>query len=178
MKKILFISAFAACAAMGMSSCMNGDYDANPDTVNTGGNPLTPVNPGGGGGNSNDPAYYSWNGTDPVSAKIDGAAYQATGAMALDLSGIITLQASGGGKMVQVMFPSATANGTILECNSTSTNIITVDNNYTSATGSGGKIYVIENDATHCKGKFFGNLKMISGGGNMDVTEGYFNVTK
>ena len=48
MKKILFISAFAACAAMGLSSCMNGDYDANPLTVNSGGNPLIPINPGGG----------------------------------------------------------------------------------------------------------------------------------
>jgi hypothetical protein len=177
MKKFLFASLFAACAAMGLSSCMNGDYDADPTNVINGNNPLNPTNPTGGGGNPNDPSYYSWSGTDPVSAKIDGTAYQATGASAMDISGITLVQANDGSQMVQVSFPSTTANNTILDCSSTSTNFFTVGS-FTTATGTGAKIYVMENDASHCKGKFFGNVKDISGGGSKDVTEGWFNVTK
>ncbi len=73
MKKILFISAFAACAAMGLSSCMNGDYDANPDTVNTGGNPLTPVNPGNGGSTPGVAAKGE------IRFRLNGANYTLTG---------------------------------------------------------------------------------------------------
>ena len=40
MKKILFASLFAGCAAIGLSSCMNGDYDADPTGTASGKNPL------------------------------------------------------------------------------------------------------------------------------------------
>lgn len=40
MKKVLFTSLFLAAAAMGLSSCMNGDYDATPDADTGGDNPL------------------------------------------------------------------------------------------------------------------------------------------
>lgn len=47
MKRLLFSVLFAACAAVGFSSCMNGDYDADPDTANTAPNPLANNNNGG-----------------------------------------------------------------------------------------------------------------------------------
>ena len=53
MKKILFTFLFAACAAMGLSSCMNGDYDANPLNANSNANPLLNTGSGGSGGGSN-----------------------------------------------------------------------------------------------------------------------------
>ncbi len=40
MKKILFATFFSAAAALSFSSCMNGDYDANPSTTNSNSNPL------------------------------------------------------------------------------------------------------------------------------------------
>jgi hypothetical protein len=50
MKKFLFSSLFAACAAMGLSACMNGDYDATPNSNNASPNPLANSGNGGGGG--------------------------------------------------------------------------------------------------------------------------------
>ena len=50
MKKLLFSSLFAACSVMGLSSCMNGDYDATPASNNAQPNPL--ANSGGSGGGS------------------------------------------------------------------------------------------------------------------------------
>src|SRR5687768_11368053 len=69
MKKILLLS-LSAFAAMGLSSCMNGDYDANPLTVNSGTNPLNTGGGGGGGGGGG--SSFSWTGNEPMSAKIDG----------------------------------------------------------------------------------------------------------
>jgi hypothetical protein len=40
MKKVLFTSLFLASAAMGLSSCMNGDYDATPEADTGKDNPL------------------------------------------------------------------------------------------------------------------------------------------
>lgn len=40
MKKVLFTSLFLAAAAMGLSSCMNGDYDATPEADTGMDNPL------------------------------------------------------------------------------------------------------------------------------------------
>src|SRR4051812_14009784 len=72
MKKILFASFFAASAAMGFSSCMNGDYDANPNSVNSGTNPLQNNNGGGGSGGS------SGGATGSITAKVDGTSYTFT----------------------------------------------------------------------------------------------------
>lgn len=51
MKKLLFSALFLSTCALGFSSCMNGDYDANPLTTNTTKNPIKDEGNGGGGGN-------------------------------------------------------------------------------------------------------------------------------
>jgi hypothetical protein len=190
MKKVLFSTLFAACAAMGLSSCMNGDYDANPNGVNSGTNPLSQPNTGGSGGtggggggitgNFNDAAYYSWTGTDPLSVKINGTLHQATGASVLDMGGIIGITATGNGKTVSLSLPSGAANGSIHTLSSSSIATVTLQDGstYYSPTGSGGAIYVMENDNTHIKGKFVANVKVLSGSDNRNLTEGYFNATK
>src|SRR5690606_31645003 len=89
MKKILFTSLIAACAAMGLSGCISGDYDANPDGTTSGANPLNPPGSGGSGGsgggggtggsgNTGGPGF-NWSGTDPWSAKVDGVPLVVTG---------------------------------------------------------------------------------------------------
>ncbi|MEO6831048.1 MAG: DUF6252 family protein [Chitinophagaceae bacterium] len=50
MKKLLFSALFLSTIALGFSSCMNGDYDANPLTTNTTINPIKPVGGSGNGG--------------------------------------------------------------------------------------------------------------------------------
>src|SRR4051812_32605045 len=70
MKKVLFTSLFAACAAMGLSSCMNGDYDATPNANNGTTNPLANNNGGGGGGGGTSGGS--------ITCKIDGTSYTFT----------------------------------------------------------------------------------------------------
>lgn len=55
MKRLLFTTMIAACAAMGLSGCISGDYDANPDGTVSGTNPLNPPSSGGGGGGGGTP---------------------------------------------------------------------------------------------------------------------------
>lgn len=183
MKKILYTSLFAACAAMSLSSCMNGDYDANPATANTGSNPLNTGGSGGSGGGSS----FNWSGTDPLSAKIEGASYTGTSASFISNgSGPIQYDAVSStlnGGVIVVGFPKDAAPGTYTS-NATGTGINYsvvedgVNNGYVSnAFGGSGQIQITENDASHVKGKFFGTLKS-SAGKSKAFTEGYFNVTK
>jgi hypothetical protein len=70
MKKVLFASLFAACASIGLSSCMNGDYDANPNGTNSGANPLNTGGTGGTGGGG---------ATGNITCKVDGTTYTFSG---------------------------------------------------------------------------------------------------
>jgi len=178
MKKIIFITLIAACAAMGVSSCMNGDYDANPAGVATGTNPLVPVTPANNG--SNLPSYYSWTGTDPLSAKIDGTGYTATVAVATLVGANLQVQASGDGKTFTITFPGSTANGVVLPLSSATVTTVSYTegtDSYSSSMGTGGGVYIEENDASHVKGKFFANVKS-AGGGTKSITDGFFNINK
>ncbi len=184
MKKIIFTSLFAAFAAAGLSSCMNGDYDANPTVTATGTNPLTPVNTGGGGGGGNN--SFNWNGTDPMSAKINGTGWQATDiTFAPSVNGLPEAVVGNGpnNTAITVYIPENAAANSVTNFNSSITaswsanTMGGADDVYGAAFGSGGAVQILENDATHVKGKFYFNAKNLSGGA-VTVTEGYFNATK
>src|SRR6185295_11405286 len=81
MKKVFFTSLFAACAAMGLSSCMNGDYDANPNANNSTANPLLNNGGNGGGGGGGGSA------SGQVSFKVNGKQYTISGCKYLDAIG-------------------------------------------------------------------------------------------
>lgn len=188
MKKVLFASLFAACAAMGLSSCMNGDYDATPNANNSAPNPLANTGgSGGGGGTSGGGGNFNWTGTDPMSAKIDGTSYTATGVTFSSItSGPLPYEGITGminGGTLLVGWPVNAAPGTYTS-NTTGTAIVyNIDENGTNwgyasnIFGGTGQIQIIENDATHVKGRFYGTLKS-SGSGTHTMTEGWFNVTK
>lgn len=179
MKKFLVASLFAASAAMGLSSCMNGDYDANPATNNSGGNPL---NPGGGSGGSN----FDWSGTAPMSVKLDGNAWGPGNVSYMPSVGGLPAQvfAINNSEQLIIAFPETTAPNTVVAFSSSNFASYTTDMNssdistkYTASLGSGGAVQILENDASHVKGKFYFNAKNTSGG-SKNITEGYFDVTK
>ena len=174
MKKILFTSLFAACAAMSLSSCMNGDYDANPAVAASGTNPLNT------GNNNTSSNSFNWTGTDPMSVKMDGTAMQATSGTAVNLNGLLVIQGQfGSGKVIQIQIPTSTATGaTVAFSGNSGLTYFEGTTGFTSALGTGGSVYVTENDATHCKGKFYANVKDPIGGTSHSITEGYFNITK
>ena len=183
MKKILFSILIAASASAGFSSCMNGDYDANPGGVVNGNNPLNPPGSGGGGGGGS----FNWNGTDPMSAKVDGNAWQA--ASTTYVPSIMGFPASVTGTgpnntAILINIPDNAAANSVTSFGSSVTaswSANTVGGNpndvYGAALGSGGSVQILENDATHVKGKFFFNAKNSSGTA-VNVTEGYFTATK
>jgi hypothetical protein len=182
MKKILITSLLAACAAMSLSSCSKA-YDANPDGVASGTNPLNPPKTGGGGGGGSN---FNWSGTDPMSVKIDGTAYQATtgvfGSTTVGTYSFDYIAGVSGTDQFMVGFPVDAAAGTYTFNNSgTAASFTTVEGGsptvYASSLGGSGSVQIIENDATHVKGKFFGVGKNAAGT-SKDFTEGYFNVTK
>lgn len=181
MKKILLTSLIAACASFSLSSCMNGDYDANPAGTASGTNPLTPPSTGGGGGGTSSPSFYSWNGTDPISAKIDGTGYQASVSSAQEVSNTYVVQGSDGSKTMTITFPNTSANGSIQPLSQSSITIVGytegADMYVSNIAGGSGSVYIMENDATHVKGKFVATLKAASGA-TKNITEGYFNVDK
>jgi hypothetical protein len=181
MKKFLVASLFAATAAMGLSSCMNGDYDANPTTNNGGNNPLNPGGGNGGGGSS-----FDWGGNAPMTVKLDGNGWGPGNVSYLPSIGGMpaSVFAINNKEEIVVGFPESTPANTVVTFNNTNFASYTSDMNssdlatkYTAAMGGGGAVQIIENDATHVKGKFYFNAKNTSGGSH-DITEGYFDVTK
>ncbi len=68
MKKILYSALLFGSVCLGMASCSNGDYIANPSSNgNNSVNPLNPLKPGD----------FIWTGTAPLSLKINGSSWVA-----------------------------------------------------------------------------------------------------
>lgn len=189
MKRLLYASLFAATAALSLSSCFRADYDADPKNVSTGVNPLTQNTNNGGGGNTggNNNNSFNWSGTDPVSAKVDGTAWQATAAQYQTPSGFpITVEATAAdGSLMRINIPT---NATLNTAYTFSNNLTgsyagpgaagDPDQIFNAGQGGSGQIMITEEDASHIKGKFTFVGKNFSGKGTKTITEGYFNVNK
>lgn len=176
MKKLVLSAALLIGASMAILSCNNGDYDANPDTNNSGTGVPSNHFPGSGNGGG---GAFDWSGTDPVSAKIDGKAFQATTASVTPAMGFLAIQASDASfSNVNLSIPENAAGGTTVNFGS-NTYVAILDGMelYSSSTGGSGSIKVLENDATHIKGLFQATVKSMTGK-TKTITEGYFNVTK
>jgi len=182
MKRVLFTTMIAACAAMGISGCMSGDYDANPDGTVSGTNPLNPPGSGGGGGGGNN---FNWSGTDPMSVKIDGTDFLPAAAIFGNTTvgpfNFDYVQGSSGSDQFMVGFPANATPGTYtFNSSGVAASYTTVENGmptaYVTSLGGSGAVQILENDATHVKGKFYGVGK--AAGGSKNFTQGYFNVSK
>lgn len=186
MKRILYASFFAACAALSLSSCMNGDYDADPNTASTTTNPLNENKNNNNGGNNNN--SFNWSGSEPMSCKIDGAGWQAQrGEFDPELQGF-PAQVTGYGSDKSAIVLTLPVNPTINTTYSFGSNLSAVyliditapaggTNEFTAALGGNGQIMITENDATHIKGKFFFSGKNTAGA-SRTINEGYFDVKK
>lgn len=190
MKKLLYASLFVASA--GFAACNNGDYDANPNVNNS--NTANPINTGGntGGGNN---GGFNWSGTDPMSAKIDGSAWQAATSHAAEVGILNELtidgetsdyNATSTGSAFALSVPIHPVPGTVYTCNSTNTSFSYTDATQNSGGGSAGVYNTgfggsgaikITDTATNIKGYFYGTVKNASGTAKT-ITEGYFNVPK
>ena len=172
MKKLVLSAALLITSSLAMISCNNGDYDANPDTNNSG----TPPPVIGGGGGS-----FDWSGTDPMSAKVDGNSFQATSGSGtyFPFNGSASISAEANSRRIAIAIPENTAAGTVVNVNGMSSISITdnLTDVYSSSFGGNGSVKILENDATHIKGLFSGQCKNMSGAVK-NISEGYFNITK
>ena len=187
MKRILYASFFAACAALSLASCMNGDYDADPTNVSTTTNPLNQNqnNGGGGGGGSN--SNFDWNGSDPMSAKVNGSGWQAASfvyAPAQQGFPANVVGESGDKSTITIQLPTNPTVNTTYSFGSNLTASYLVEKNsqnpddlFGAGFGGSGQIQITEDDATHIKGKFYFTAKNLAGQ-SRTISEGYFNVTK
>jgi hypothetical protein len=183
MKKLILAASILFCTALTITSCNNGDYDADPNTDNSGiPNPIPPDDGGGnGGGSGGGNSSFNWTGTDPMSAKIDGVAFQATSGLANAANGYIVIQGSAGlDGTVMLSFPENTGAGTVVSI--TSTNPASYMSGtfdiFNTAAGGSGSIKVTENDATHVKGYFYFTAKNAAGANSVTISDGYFNINK
>ena len=180
MKKFVIAAAILMSSSMAIMSCDNGAYDADPNTNNNG---VPPIGfPGGGGSGGGGNNSFNWTGTDPLSAKIDGTPFQATGsANAAPIIGFIMVTGGNSAGDFQILVPETIAANTIMTFNTqTFANYLENSTDYyttNTAQGGSGAIKIVENDATHIKGYFYGVFKK-AGGGSKTVTEGYFNAAK
>ena len=185
MKKIL-CSIIAIAGIYLFSACNNGDYVANPTTnSNNSANPLSFLQAD----------QFSWNGTDALSAKIDGSFFNSDTlhtSWFLDTAGfdnIVGVTSTFHGFALRfkgVYAGNLYPFGTLTNFNSTRicTYFDSVDRPrvYTSAAGNVGELYLIQNDdftgpLARIKGKFYFQAVDTSGK-IVNVTEGWFNIKK
>lgn len=185
MKKILLAS-LVSFASIGFVACSNGDYDANPNTNN--GNVTNPLNTNGGGnsGGGNN-SSFDWSGTDPMSAKVGGNAWQATSKLAIVSGDLFLFQGyADDNTSIGFYVNNNATEGTVYDFTASSVEqgmyvtdktIMDPSLMYMASVGNGGQIKILENDASHMKGLFYFNGKT-KAGEEITVTEGYFNVQK
>ncbi len=198
MKKVLFTSLFLACAAMGLSSCMNGDYDANPNANNGTTNPLANNGGGGSGGGGGGTGGGSGPGTaakGEIRFRLNGSSnvtftgsnYTIVGTTDPLISGGNT--GTTGSTTINVFILNYTGPGTYAFTGTSATSThgtYTIspfgssDDTYNTATGTptGTGQVVVTSDANNELVGTFSFTAYNSTGGKTDVTSGSFDVVK
>ncbi len=160
-------SLFAACS---------GDYTANPDSNANGVvNPLTPLTS----------SQFTWTGTDPMSATINGAGWVAGGSSwAIDTSGGNRLIGYLGSTVMYLYLKEVYAgNVYAMNYNGFNQSCTLADSvggayyTYYSFLGNSGEVKIIENDSAYIKGLFY--CKGVTPSGQVvAINNGYFNIRK
>ncbi len=167
------------CALLGLTvalfaACSNGDYVANPSSNSNGSiNPLDPLKEGD----------FTWSGTDPMSADINGTNMVFGAYWRLD-SGRNTLTGTNGTKMIVLSLKDVYTNNLYdmgyqqYQTNGFVTDSFgNVDSYYFSVLGNSGGVWISQNDSAVIKGKFYFQ-GVNSRGQVMNITHGHFNVSK
>lgn len=175
MKKTFYSILFVAVTGI-LGACSNGDYLANPSNPGNGSiNPLNPLK-------SED---FTWTGTDPMSADINGTHWVAEAAsFTLDTSGTNILVGTKGanimgfylnnvwsGNLYDMGFKVGNRFGTFLD------SATAVNGAYFSYLGNSGEVKILENDSAYIKGQFYFQ-GVTTGGKIINVTNGYFKIAK
>lgn len=183
MNKILYSILLSASVLVGMASCSNGDYVANPDS--NGNNSVNPLNP-------LTAADFVWSGNDPVSCKINGSLWVAdTAFYFLDTSGANNIYAFKDSFRQEMVFHLLnTWSGNLynmghLQYNTMVTwipntlNFLDTGGAYLSTLGNSAELYMIANDTINANftGKFYAQT-VNAKGDIVNLSDGYFNVPK
>lgn len=183
MKKKLYYSLLAVSVALIFNACSNGAYVANPSNpANLCINPLNPLK-------SN---QFSWSGTPPFSATVNGQSWVADSVgWALD-TGFNYIYAKKGNSVIMVGLRGVYAVNLYdmgyqqFERFSWYTDSMMGSfysfsffnpKFYSSSLGNSGEVYVTENDSAFLKGEFYFQGKNINGD-IICIDNGYFNVPK
>lgn len=177
MKKI--IVGLFALSALTFASCSNGDYQADPASPANGAvNPKTPLGDD----------EFTWNGSEPISMKINGTPWTADQAsFYLDTSGsnVITGTKDGKAGVIAMYLRDVwKGNSYPMEWKNYSRRAAwgdSVGNNewviYTSDRSNSGGIRIIRNDSAVIEGKFY--FKGVSINEEVvNISEGYFKINK
>ena len=176
MKNVFYNTLLFACICSLFAACSSGDYSANPNSNANGViNPLTPLTS----------AQFSWTGTDPMSATINGAQWVASSATwSIDTSGGNKLVGVTGSTMIYLYLNSVYAGNVYnMNYNDYSQSCTVGDSiggyyyTYYSFLGNSGEVKILENDSAYIKGLFY--CKCLTPNGQVvAVNNGYFNVRK
>jgi hypothetical protein len=174
-----FLNTVLLCGLIcGIVSCSNGDYEASPDSNANGAvNPVTPLTQ----------SEFTWSGTDPMSADINGSRWVAD-------SVSFNLDTSGGNIIVGAKYNSTpflrfylkdvwTNNLYDMEWENYNRfaqyidSIGYIDGTYSSYLSNSGGITILQNDTAVIKGLFY--FKGISPNGKIvNISNGYFKIDK
>ena len=157
-----------------LGACSNGDYVANPaSNVNGGINPLHPLTSGD----------FTWSGTNPMSASIDGSSWVATSATYSFNSGTNTITGINGNKALVLILKDIYKNnlyGMGYKQYTTWaywTDSLGNPDYYQSGAGNSGEVWITESDSAYVKGEFY--FQAINNeGAIVNVLNGYFYVPK
>ena len=169
--KILTISTILAAAVLSFASC-NKQYDTEVSDSQTGNN----------NNGSNNPVF-NWTGTAPLSVKFNGVPFVADEVEFVDFTEagapFYGVNGSNDTAHFSISIPSTVVAGQVLSF-PMPVNMTHEDGGNVIRGAYQGKMKIITNDATTLEAYFYLGLKDYNGlnGNNIQVTEGYFKVTK
>jgi hypothetical protein len=194
MKNLFFSALLLLGVGIGLSGCSNGDYDSSPTGNNA--NEINPLNPPGGF-----TPNFDWGApVDPnlqgvLTCDVNGVAWKADLASpAIHLPNDPDHWTFGGGNATlgnsncTIKIPTNLQVGQVLYCSHGNLDVVigfytnmsnpAASRSYNSSASGNGQIKILENDASHIKGLFFTLAQDPFTSFYVNITRGYFNVTK
>ncbi len=183
MKKKLYYTLLAVSVALVFNACSNGAYIANPSAnANLCINPLNPLKP----------SQFSWSGTTPVSATINGHSWVADSVGWVLDTGFNYIYAKKGNNVLMLGMRGVYSSSlyslgyqhyetyawyTDSMPGSFSSFSYNNPKFYISSLGNSGEVYIAENDSAFIKGEFYFQGKN-NKGDIICIDNGYFNIAK
>jgi len=172
--KNIFRGALLCVTVAFFAACSNGDYVANPaNASNSSINPLDPLKP----------ADFTWTGTEPISADVNGVNMVFSGGWALDSGKNIIAGTNGTSWMYLSLKDVYAVNLYGMGYNTYTTwgaywdSLGVSGSAYYSYLGNSGAVYITRNDSAGMVGQFY-FLGVNARGQYKNITHGYFKIDK